>query len=60
MKFSCSSKELRDVLFMVEKAIPKQRKVRVPGEYRGGKKTGRFGQLYKDTFGKLLKPFGAE
>ena len=24
MKFSCSSKDLRDVLFMVEKAIPKQ------------------------------------
>lgn len=42
------------------KAVRKQGKVRVPREYQGGKKTGKFGQLYKDTFGKLLKPFGAK
>ena len=45
---------------ITRKALPKPRKVKVPREYQGGKKPGRFSQLYKDTFGKLIKPFGAE
>jgi hypothetical protein len=43
-----------------QRRLPKQGKVKIPGEYQGGKKPGRFSQLYKDTFGKLIKPFGAK